>query len=133
MATIMDGGGNYELEEPREEEEEECAEQTMQPSTADVVVAEDPFADEEDSDSAVPTRHLSTSSEGSSIEIGVGEEVDYRTNFGGWVDLDLRCYTKAKIKISYAANQNQADSKTANIKVALFKVLGLMKHETPCT
>ena len=85
MATIMDGGGNYELEEPREEEEEECVEQSMQPSTADVVVAEDPFADEEDSDTAVPTRHLSTSSEGSSIEIGVGEEVDYRTNFGGWV------------------------------------------------
>ena len=76
MATIMDGGGNYELEEPREEEEEECVEQTMQPSTADVVVAEDPFADEEDSDTAVPTRHLSTSSEGSSIEIGVGEEVN---------------------------------------------------------
>ena len=73
MATFMDGGGGAEceLEEPREEEE--CVEQTMLNNTDGTVVAEDPFADE-DSDTTVPTRHLSTSSEGS-IEIGVGEEV----------------------------------------------------------
>ena len=73
MATIMDGGGNYELEESREEEDpvEETKLATAEGATA--VVAEDPFADEED---VVPTRHLSTSSEGSSIEIGVGEEVN---------------------------------------------------------
>ena len=78
MATIIDGGGNYELEEPREDQE--FIEHTTLPSTADgaaaAVVAEDPFADEEDIDTTVPTRHLSTSSEGSSIEIGVGEEVN---------------------------------------------------------
>ena len=71
MATFMDGGAECELEEPREEEE--CVEQTMLNNTDGTVVAEDPFADE-DSDTTVPTRHLSTSSEGS-IEIGVGEEV----------------------------------------------------------
>ena len=51
-------------------------------AAAALVVAEDPFADEEGdngdiiaSATSAPARHLSTSSDGSSVEIGVGEEV----------------------------------------------------------
>ena len=51
----------------------------MQTTEGAASLVEDPFADEEgDNDiaaSAAPSRHLSTSSDGSSVEIGVGEEV----------------------------------------------------------
>ena len=84
MATIMYGeSGSLDLEEPKEEKED-CVVQTVMPTEEDgaaatLVVAEDPFGDEQgDNDiaaSAAPSRHLSTSSDGSSVEIGVGEEV----------------------------------------------------------
>ena len=80
MATIMDGGGSLDLDEPKVEEEEECVVQTVMPTTSDgaASLVGDPFGDEEgdnDIPAAPPSRHLSTSSDGSSVEIGVGEEV----------------------------------------------------------
>ena len=81
MATIMDGGsGSLDLEEPKVEEED-CVVQTVMPTTSDggaASLVEDPFADEEEDNdiaASAPSRHLSTSSDGSSVEIGVGEEV----------------------------------------------------------
>merc|ERR1719322_1800476 len=84
MATIMYGeSGSLDLEEQKEEKEDCIVQTVMKTKTTDgaaatLVVAEDPFADEQDDNdiaaSAAPSRHLSTSSDGSSVEIGVGEE-----------------------------------------------------------
>ena len=64
--------------------------QTTEGEAAAALVAEDPFADEQDDNdiasAAPPSRHLSTSSDGSSVEIGVGEEVctKFRSERSSW-------------------------------------------------